>query len=82
MEKIIIFYFTESLYPVKTKWIVADFSQGEKVYKHIERQLAGIPVGILGKQYTNAPVLGAILLWYDTCPVLELNMTGCCCTRA
>lgn len=39
----------EALYPVKTKWIVADFSQGEKVYDHIEKQLAGIPVGILGE---------------------------------
>lgn len=41
---------TESLYPVKTKWIVADFSKGEEIYAQIEKQLSGIPVGILGKK--------------------------------
>lgn len=43
------FIFSEKDYPVKTKWITADFSEGEKTYKHIEQELAGIPVGILGK---------------------------------
>lgn len=33
---------------VKTKFIVADFSQGKPIYAHIERELQGIPVGILG----------------------------------
>ena len=42
-------YFTESKYPVKTKWIAADFSQGISVYDHIKNELSGIPVGILGK---------------------------------
>lgn len=44
--------FLESKFPVKTKWIVADFSKGEEIYKDIQQQLAGIPVGILGKKIT------------------------------
>ena len=44
-----IFFRTESLYPVKTKYIVADFSHGKEIYEEIEKQLSGIPVGILGK---------------------------------
>lgn len=34
---------------VKTKYIVADFSKGRPIYAHIERELQGIPVGILGE---------------------------------
>lgn len=34
---------------VKTKYIVADFGQGKPVYAQIEKELQGIPVGILGK---------------------------------
>ncbi|XP_011191480.2 inactive hydroxysteroid dehydrogenase-like protein 1 [Zeugodacus cucurbitae] len=45
----------ENEFKVKTKWIVADFSKGREVYTHIERELSGIPVGILvnnvGKMY-------------------------------
>ncbi|XP_049304502.1 inactive hydroxysteroid dehydrogenase-like protein 1 isoform X2 [Bactrocera dorsalis] len=45
----------ENEYKVKTKWIVADFAKGREVYAHIERELSGIPVGILvnnvGKMY-------------------------------
>lgn len=41
--------FSESLYPVKTKWIAADFSKGEAIYEHIEQQLTGLPIGILGE---------------------------------
>lgn len=33
---------------VKTKFIVADFSRGRPIYQHIEKELQGIPVGILG----------------------------------
>lgn len=39
----------EAEFKVKTKWIAADFSKGKEIYKHIEQELAGIPVGILGK---------------------------------
>lgn len=35
---------------MKTKWISADFSEGIKTYDHIQRELSGIPVGILGEQ--------------------------------
>lgn len=42
-------FFTENEYKVKTKWIVADFAKGREVYTHIERELSGIPVGILSK---------------------------------
>ena len=38
---------------VKTKYIVADFSQGRPVYVHIEKELQGIPVGILGESVTG-----------------------------
>ncbi|XP_017155236.1 hydroxysteroid dehydrogenase-like protein 1 [Drosophila miranda] len=37
----------ESQYKIKTKWIVADFVKGREVYEHIEKELAGIEVGIL-----------------------------------
>lgn len=33
---------------MKTKYIVADFSNGKEIYDEIEQQLRGIPVGILG----------------------------------
>lgn len=45
----IIIFITEAEYKVKTKWIAADFSKGKEVYRHIENELSGIPVGILGK---------------------------------
>ncbi|KAM7353654.1 hydroxysteroid dehydrogenase-like protein 1 isoform 2-T3 [Cochliomyia hominivorax] len=45
----------ETEYKVKTKWIAVDFAKGKEIYKHIEQELAGIPVGILvnnvGKMY-------------------------------
>ncbi|CAG5048167.1 unnamed protein product [Parnassius apollo] len=45
----------EKQYSVKTKIIVADFSAGFEVYRHIEEQLKDIPLGILvnnvGVQY-------------------------------
>lgn len=46
---------------MKTKWIVADFAKGREVYAHIERELSGIPVGILGKccNYDYYPKIGA-----------------------
>lgn len=28
---------------------MADFSEGDEVYKHIEKKISGIPIGILGK---------------------------------
>lgn len=39
---------TEKESEVKTKIIVADFSLGQPIYEHIERELKDIPVGILG----------------------------------
>ncbi|XP_065355735.1 inactive hydroxysteroid dehydrogenase-like protein 1 [Calliphora vicina] len=60
----------EAEYKVKTKWIAADFSQGKEIYKHIEQELAGIPVGILvnnvGKMYDYPDELEKIpedILW-------------------
>lgn len=38
---------------MKTKWIAADFSDGIKTYDHIQRELSGIPVGILGESSVN-----------------------------
>lgn len=40
---------SETMYGVKTKIIVADFSKGQFVYEDIERELTDIPVGILGQ---------------------------------
>ncbi|XP_041979456.1 inactive hydroxysteroid dehydrogenase-like protein 1 [Aricia agestis] len=37
----------ESSYNVKTRIIVADFTQGTEIYTHIEQELQDIPVGIL-----------------------------------
>lgn len=42
-------FVTEEQYPIKTKYIVADFSQGQVIYKQIAKQLEGIDVGILGE---------------------------------
>ncbi|TMW54889.1 hypothetical protein DOY81_000122 [Sarcophaga bullata] len=60
----------ETDYKVKTKWIAVDFSKGREVYKHIEQELAGIPVGILvnnvGKMYDYPDELENIsedILW-------------------
>lgn len=39
----------EAEYRVKTKFIVADFSQGKPIYSHIAKELENIPIGILGK---------------------------------
>lgn len=38
---------------MKTKYIVADFSNGKEIYDEIEQQLSGIPVGILGELRWN-----------------------------
>jgi hypothetical protein len=35
-------------YDVKTKVIVADFSDGESIYEKLEEQLEEIPIGVLG----------------------------------
>lgn len=44
-----------SKYPVKTNWIEADFSHGgNEIYERIERELAGIPVGVLGRSDIRA----------------------------
>lgn len=47
----------EAEFKVKTKWIAADFSKGKEIYKHIEQELAGIPVGILGKFEVHCNVI-------------------------
>lgn len=52
----------ETKYSVRTKYIVADFGNGESVYPHIERELDGIPVGILVNNVGTS---------YDDCTPLE-----------
>lgn len=37
----------EQRYQVKTKWIAADFGQGQPIYEKLRQELAGVPVGIL-----------------------------------
>lgn len=41
--------FSESVHPVHTKYIVADFSSGREIYARIKQELSSIPVGILGE---------------------------------
>lgn len=60
----------EAEYKVKTKWIAADFSKGKEIYRHIEQELAVIPVAILvnnvGKMYDYPDELEKIpddILW-------------------
>lgn len=55
---------------MKTKYIVADFSQGKKIYDTIKLELANIPVGILvnnvGRMYDFPDELDNVnedLLW-------------------
>lgn len=38
---------SEAEYRVKTKIIVADFTETEGVYEHIEKQLTGLEIGVL-----------------------------------
>ncbi|KAF7991085.1 hypothetical protein HCN44_002647 [Aphidius gifuensis] len=49
---------------ITIKIIAADFSKGKDIYTNIEKQLAGIPVGILvnnvGKQYTYPMYVGEV----------------------
>ncbi|XP_052851653.1 hydroxysteroid dehydrogenase-like protein 1 isoform X1 [Drosophila gunungcola] len=60
----------ESQYKVKTKWIAVDFAKGREVYNQIEKELAGIEVGILvnnvGMMYEHPETLDLVpedLLW-------------------
>ncbi|XP_017056566.1 hydroxysteroid dehydrogenase-like protein 1 isoform X1 [Drosophila ficusphila] len=67
----------ESQYKVKTKWIAVDFAKGREVYDQIEKELAGIDVGILvnnvGMMYEHPETLDLVsedLLWN----LLTVNM--------
>ena len=42
-------FLTEQLFKVKTKIIVADFSNGIPIYDAIRDQLAGLDIGVLGR---------------------------------
>ncbi|KAH8240708.1 hypothetical protein KR026_004029 [Drosophila bipectinata] len=67
----------ESEFKVKTKWIAVDFKQGREIYDQIEKELAGIEVGILvnnvGMMYEHPETLDLVseeLLW----DLLTVNM--------
>ncbi|XP_017025445.1 hydroxysteroid dehydrogenase-like protein 1 isoform X1 [Drosophila kikkawai] len=67
----------ESQYKVKTKWIAVDFTKGLEIYDQIEKELAGIEVGILvnnvGMMYEHPDSLDLVpekLLWN----LLTVNM--------
>ncbi|XP_022188155.1 inactive hydroxysteroid dehydrogenase-like protein 1 [Nilaparvata lugens] len=53
-----------TIYQVKTKIIVADFSQGQEIYQMIAEELKDIPIGILvnnvGKQYAYPMYLSEV----------------------
>lgn len=70
----------ESEFKVKTKWIAADFAKGREVYKHIEKELEGIPVGILvnnvGKMYDYPEELSKVpedIIW----DLININVAAC-----
>jgi hypothetical protein len=42
-------FLSEQLFKVKTKIIVADFSNGLQIYDAIRDQLAGLDIGVLGR---------------------------------
>lgn len=44
-----IYFFAEIESEVKTKILIADFTKGTEVYEHIEKELADVPISILGK---------------------------------
>lgn len=48
----LICFHIESLYPIQTRIIVVDFSDGRDIYNRIKEELSTIPVGILGKYVT------------------------------
>lgn len=51
-QRLFLFYNSiESLHPVHTKYIIADFSSGREIYNRIKYELNSIPVGILGKKF-------------------------------
>ncbi|TDG47829.1 hypothetical protein AWZ03_005783 [Drosophila navojoa] len=54
----------ESEHKVKTKWIAVDFAKGREAYEQIEKELAGIPVGILvnnvGRMYDYPETLDLV----------------------
>lgn len=65
-----LFFSVESLHPVKTKYIVADFGKGKEIYDDIKQQLQLLDVGILinnvGRMYDFPDELDNIpenLLW-------------------
>ncbi|KAH8276704.1 hypothetical protein KR018_010890 [Drosophila ironensis] len=67
----------EIQFKVKTKWIAVDFARGKEVYDQIEKELAGIEVGILvnnvGMMYEHPETLDLVsenLLW----DLLTVNM--------
>ncbi|ALC39791.1 CG13284 [Drosophila busckii] len=60
----------ESEHKVKTKWIAVDFAKGREAYEQIEKELAGIEVGILvnnvGRMYDYPDTLDMVpedLVW-------------------
>lgn len=63
--------FTEATYPVHTKYIVADFTNGKEIYNRIKHEL-NVPVGILGwffqllvMKYTHSTHLYVHFSWND-----------------
>lgn len=40
-------FFAESMYPIKTKYLVADFGNGKELYDEIKQQLQLLDIGVL-----------------------------------
>ena len=49
MFNVVNHFLSEQLFKVKTKIIVADFSNGLPIYDAIRDQLAGLDIGVLGR---------------------------------
>lgn len=70
MVFVVAFWVSESMYSVKTKYIVADFSAGKSIYDDIKKQLIDMDIGVLvnnvGRMYDFPDDLDHIsedLLW-------------------
>jgi 17beta-estradiol 17-dehydrogenase / very-long-chain 3-oxoacyl-CoA reductase len=76
----LLFNHSESTYAVKTKYIVADFSEGKHIYDNIRQQLQLLDVGVLvnnvGRMYDFPDDLDNIsedLLWQ----IININVGAC-----
>ena len=67
-------FLSEQLFKVKTKIIVADFSNGLPIYDAIRDQLAGLDIGVLGR----SPGFNIVYLRPTPPPPKKTQQNLCC----